>query len=44
MLLPDVNLLVYAQRDHLPAYADAKRWLESALNLKTEVQPRIDTD
>lgn len=32
MLLPDVNLLVYAHREDLPAHADAKPWLESALN------------
>lgn len=32
MLLPDVNILVYAQREDLPAHASAKGWLESALN------------
>jgi uncharacterized protein len=32
MLLPDVNILVYAQREDLSAHASAKRWLESALN------------
>jgi len=32
MLLPDVNILVYAQRQDLPAHADARNWLESALN------------
>jgi toxin-antitoxin system PIN domain toxin len=32
MLLPDVNILVYAQREDLPAHAGAKSWLESALN------------
>jgi toxin-antitoxin system PIN domain toxin len=32
MLLPDVNVLVYAQREDLPAHARAKGWLESALN------------
>ncbi len=32
MLLPDVNLLVYAQREDPPAHAAAKPWLESALN------------
>jgi predicted nucleic acid-binding protein len=32
MLLPDVNLLVYAQREDLSAHADARNWLESALN------------
>jgi toxin-antitoxin system PIN domain toxin len=32
MLLPDVNILVYAQREDLPAHAAAKGWLESALN------------
>lgn len=32
MLLPDVNVLVYAQREDLSAHATAKGWLESALN------------
>ncbi len=32
MLLPDVNILVYAQREDLPAHASARNWLESALN------------
>jgi hypothetical protein len=32
MLLPDVNIFVYAQREDLPAHARAKAWLESALN------------
>jgi toxin-antitoxin system PIN domain toxin len=32
MLLPDVNILVYAQREDLPAHASAKSWLESSLN------------
>ncbi len=32
MLLPDVNILVYAQREDLSAHAAAKNWLESALN------------
>ena len=32
MLLPDVNILVYAQREDLPAHVAAKGWLESALN------------
>jgi uncharacterized protein len=32
MLLPDVNILVYAQREDLPAHAGAKSWLESSLN------------
>ena len=32
MLLPDVNILVYAQREDMPAHASAKAWLESALN------------
>lgn len=32
MLLPDVNIFVYAQREDLPAHASAKSWLESALN------------
>ena len=32
MLLADVNVLVYAQRQDLPAHAAAKSWLESALN------------
>ncbi len=32
MLLPDVNILVYAQREDLPAHAGARNWLESTLN------------
>ncbi len=32
MLLPDVNVLVYAQREDLPAHPSARAWLESALN------------
>ena len=32
MLLPDVNILVYAQREDLPAHGSAKSWLESSLN------------
>jgi hypothetical protein len=31
MLLPDVNILVYAQREDLAPHATAKSWLESAL-------------
>jgi toxin-antitoxin system PIN domain toxin len=31
-LLPDVNILVYAQREDLSAHASVKSWLESALN------------
>src|SRR4051794_2489182 len=31
-LLPDVNILVYAQREDLPAHANSRAWLESALN------------
>jgi uncharacterized protein len=32
MLLPDVNVLIYAHRQDLPAHAAAKNWLESVLN------------
>jgi len=32
MLLPDVNVLVYAQREDLSVHGAAKSWLESALN------------
>jgi toxin-antitoxin system PIN domain toxin len=32
MLLPDVNIFVYAQREEMPTHAWAKTWLESALN------------
>jgi hypothetical protein len=32
MLLPDVNILVYAHREDMPAHTIAKGWLESALN------------
>lgn len=32
MLLPDVNVLVYAHREDSPFHADGKGWLESALN------------
>ncbi len=32
MLLPDVNVLVYAHREDLAAHPVARAWLESALN------------
>ncbi len=32
MLLPDVNVLVYAHREDLAAHPVARGWLESALN------------
>jgi predicted nucleic acid-binding protein len=32
MVLPDVNVLVYAQREDLSAHVSAKSWLEWALN------------
>ena len=32
MLLPDVNVFVYAQREDLPSHIRAKAWLEAALN------------
>ena len=32
MILPDVNVLVYAQRQELPDHERYRRWLEAALN------------
>jgi toxin-antitoxin system PIN domain toxin len=32
MLLPDVNIFVYAQREDVSMHANAKFWLEAALN------------
>lgn len=32
MILPDVNLLVYAQRRELPGHEQYRQWLENALN------------
>jgi toxin-antitoxin system PIN domain toxin len=32
MIIPDVNLLLYAQIDAFPSHAAAKRWWEASLN------------
>lgn len=32
MWLPDVNILVYAHREDLPAHNSARGWLESSIN------------
>lgn len=36
MIVPDVNLLIYAYNDQAPKHADAKKWWESALNNERE--------
>ncbi|MEI7911356.1 MAG: TA system VapC family ribonuclease toxin [Verrucomicrobiota bacterium] len=37
MMIPDVNLLVYAHNDQAPEYAKAKAWWEAALNGRVPV-------
>lgn len=37
MILPDINLLVYAHNDQAPHHAKAKAWWESLLNGKAPV-------
>ena len=32
MILPDVNVLVYAYREEAEGHGDHRRWLESAIN------------
>lgn len=32
MILPDVNMLVYAYRDDLPRHAESRAWLDATLN------------
>lgn len=37
MIIPDVNLLIYAHNDRAPHHAKARRWWEDLLNGKTPV-------
>jgi toxin-antitoxin system PIN domain toxin len=37
MIIPDINLLIYAHNDQAPAHAKAKVWWEGLLNGKTPV-------
>lgn len=32
MILPDVNVLVYAHREDVPGHADYRQWLEALIN------------
>lgn len=37
MIIPDINLLVYAHNDQAPQHAKAKAWWEELLNGRTQV-------
>ncbi len=37
MIIPDINLLVYAHNDQAPLHAEAKMWWESLLNGRVPV-------
>ncbi len=37
MIIPDVNLLVYAHNDQAPAHAKPRAWWEAALKGRTPV-------
>ena len=37
MIIPDVNVLLYAHIDVFPQHADARRWWEGAVGSREEI-------